>query len=156
MLKENKHSILVRSTFGELLHEVIRWGEAPWWPQGSLMRFSRHDEEEGEVRPGTSYRQKVLLPFAPSWDAHVEKLTSQGITRRFSRGMFEGQETVSIKNAGDDFEVSYLMRYRIKGALNRFLWNRFFRKLHDKNINLILFYLKSFLEKKWLEAEAKK
>lgn len=144
--KENRHSVLIGAGSDKALDEVVRWGEASWWPKGSLMRFQR--QSLGPVAVGTLYRQKVLLPFAPSWDVEVTALNDRGITRKFLNGMFEGQETVSFKKVESGLEVAYLMHYRVQGGFNRVLWDLFFRKLHDRNIEAILANLKIFLEKK--------
>jgi len=144
--EENRHSILIEAKPEEALPEIVRWGEAAWWPKGSLMRFVRLGS--GPVSVGTLYRQKVLLPFAPSWNAEVTALNGRGITRKFSNGMFEGQETVSFKEGPGGLEVGYFMHYRVSGRLNRVVWSLFFRRLHDNNIVAILRNLKIFLEKK--------
>jgi hypothetical protein len=145
-LQENHHSVLIACAPSQALPEIIRWGEATWWPKDSLMRFER--EGSGEVRTGTRYRQKVLMPFAPSWDVEVTRLEDSGITRRFLNGMFEGEETVAVKPRGSGVEVSYRMSYSINGSLNRVLWPLVFRRLHDRSIEAILANLKRFLEKK--------
>ena len=145
-MRENRHAILVSCRLSEAIPEIIRWGEAPWWPKNSLMRFVRQDQ--GSVRPGARYRQDVLLPLAPSWDVEVERITAESITRRFLNGMFEGGETVSLKENASGIEVDYVMNYRVKGTFNRILWNLIFCRLHDANIEAILSSLKKFLEKK--------
>lgn len=141
---ENRHSIFVHCKIQDALPEVIRWGEAGWWPKNSLMRFTRYGQ--GEVKIGARYQQKVALPFAPSWDAEVSEVSDTGITRRFLNGMFRGEETVSLKDAGDACEVCYVMKYNVCGFLNRVLWPLVFRRLHDKNIEEILGNLKKYLE----------
>ena len=144
--KENYHSVLIACAPKQASSEIIRWGEAVWWPKNSLMRFER--EGAGEVKVGTRYRQKVLMPFAPSWDVEVTRLADSGITRRFLNGMFTGEETVALKPSGPGIEVSYRMSYSINGSLNRVLWPLVFRRLHDRSIEEILANLKEFLEKK--------
>lgn len=146
MFQENGHSIVIQSDPLSVRSEIIRWGEAPWWPERSLMRFVRTTPRP--VQRGTRYRQEVLLPFAPTWGVEVESITDMGITRRFLNGMFKGFETVSLKPQRDAVEVNYRMHYEIQGFCNRFLWFLFFRNLHDKNIEDILANLKEFLEKK--------
>lgn len=142
--KENRHSILISCSFSEALCEIIRWGQAPWWPKNSLMCFVR--KSAGEVGLGTRYRQKVLLPFAPSWDVEVTDLTDRSITRHFLNGMFTGQESVSLRSRGSEVEVNYEMSYQVNGLLNRIFWPLVFRRLHDNNIEAILANLKKYLE----------
>lgn len=144
-MKENRHAVFVSAAPKDVLAEIVRWGEAGWWPKRSLMRFSRR--EQGPVTTGTRYRQEVLLPFAPSWDAEVIRISSCGITRRFLNGMFEGEETVAYRASGSRIEVTYAMTYEVRGLVNRLLWRLIFRRLHDENIALILKNLKAFLEK---------
>lgn len=144
-MKENRHSILINADAVRVLPEVVLWGEAAWWPKGSLMRFSR--KEKGPVAVGTRYRQEVLLPFAPSWDVEVEALDSSRITRRFLNGMLEGShETVSCSSRESGVEVVYAMTYSVKGSVDRVLWTLIFQRLHDANIEAILSSLKNFLE----------
>ncbi|MFH0876804.1 MAG: hypothetical protein V1863_01090, partial [Candidatus Omnitrophota bacterium] len=136
---------------------------ASWWPKKSLMKFERQGQgpvQTGTPRinpcgiiQGTRYRQVVLLPFAPSWNVEVEKLTDQSITRRFLNGMFCGSETVSLQ-AGTatvaspgSLEVHYVMHYRLNGVLNKILWPLVFERLHNRNIEAILQSLKLYLEK---------
>ncbi len=142
---ENRHSILIKCGEKEALCEIIRWGEASWWPKNSLMRFARQDTSA--VKKGTRYQQRVLLPFAPSWGVEVQDLTDNSITRRFLDGMFAGSETVSLKKSWEGIEVSYAMNYQINGLINRILWPLFFERLHNSNIRAILSNLKAFLEK---------
>jgi uncharacterized membrane protein len=142
---ENRHAVLIKARPGEVAAEIIRWGEAAWWPKDSLMSFFRL--LKGPIELGTRYRQRVLLPFAPSWDVEVTALSDKGVTRKFLNGMFSGQETVSMKETRDGIEVSYLMHYRVNGALNWAIWVLFFKKLHDRNIEAILKNLKEYSEK---------
>ena len=145
-MKEDRHSILVNGRAREASLEIIRWGEALWWPSRSLMRFVRLGENP--VRTGTRYRQQVLLPFAPSWDVEVEEITQESITRRFLNGMFRGKETVSLRPSGAALEISYAMTYEVRGFVNKILWRLIFRRLHDRNIEEILANLKKYLEKR--------
>jgi hypothetical protein len=145
-VKENRHSVIVHCQFKEALAEIIRWGEAPWWPKNSLMRFTRQDL--GPVQKGTRYRQKVILPFAPSWDVEVTDVTAFSTTRRFLNGLFCGQETVRLQSEGETIKVFYAMIYEVNGIFNKILWALVFRRLHDNNIETILANLKDFLEKR--------
>ena len=145
-LKVNKHSILIKAGFQPALLEIIRWGESPWWPANSLMRFNRQDKSP--VQKGTRYRQLVLFPFAPSWDVEVTSITGSSITRRFLNGMFYGEETVSLRIEKDGVIVDYVMNCAVRGFSNKILWALIFRRLHDSNIEAILAHLKNFLEKR--------
>lgn len=142
-MKENRHSIVVHCDFDRVLPEIIRWGEAQWWPKDSLMRFVRKDS--GPVVKGTRYKQQVLLPFAPSWDAEVENLDGKSITRRFLHGMFSGSETISLEPRGTELEVRYVMTYKINGLFNKILWPLVFERWHNRNIEAILANLKEYL-----------
>jgi hypothetical protein len=145
VFEENKHSIVVRSDPATARFEILWWGEAFWWPKKSLMRFVRLTERP--VQKGTRYRQEVLIPFAPVWDVEIENITDTSVTRRFLNGMFKGFETVSIAALRGSVEINYRMHYEVQGFLNRLLWQLFFQKLHDNNIEMILASLKEFLEK---------
>lgn len=145
-MNKNAHSVVVCSERQELLNEIIRWGEASWWPENSLMRFEKQDKSE--VHEGTRYKQKVLLPFAPCWDVEVDEITESGIRRSFLNGMFEGYETVSIKPCSSGLKVEYVMNYMVRGLLNKVLWQLVFERLHNKNIRAILDNLKSYVENK--------
>jgi hypothetical protein len=141
----NTHSVLVRAELGRVFPEVLRWGEAPWWPKGCPMQFVR-TTPAGAVDKGTRYTQKVLLPFAPSWSVEVEEVTPASITRRFLNGMFAGSETVSVRSVEAGVEVVYEMRYCLNGAMNAVLWPLVFRRMHDANIEAILASLKNYSE----------
>ena len=122
----------------------MTWGEAAWWPRGSLMRFTRLTD--GAVGRGTRYRQEVQLPFAPSWDVKVTERTGQSITRSFLNGMFRGSETVSVAAEADATRVIYEMTYDVRGAGNKVLWPLVLMHLHNANIRRILKNLKRHCE----------
>lgn len=145
MFQENRHDIVIKSDQASVRNEILWWGEAAWWPQNSLMHFVRLTERP--LCKGTRYRQEVALPFAPSWEVEIDNLTDTSITRRFLNGMFMGFETVSLIDRAGNVEVSYRMHYECQGFLNLLLWIFLFKNLHDKNIELILASLKTFLEK---------
>ena len=109
------------------------------------MTFKR--EGSGAVQAGTRYRQKVLLPLAPSWDVEVTSITQDSITRKFLNGMFTGEETVNLHPKAQGLEVQYLMHYQINGVLNNVLWKLMFERLHNSNIEAILQNLKKDLER---------
>ena len=145
MFQENRHDIVIKSDQASVRYEILWWGEAVWWPQNSLMRFVRLTERP--LCKGTRYRQEVVIPFAPSWEVEIDSLTDTSITRRFLNGMFMGFETVSFIDRAGSVEVSYRMYYECQGFLNHLLWLFVFKNLHDKNIELILASLKTYLEK---------
>jgi hypothetical protein len=145
-LKKNIHTVSIRSREERVVREIIRWGEAPWWPKNSLMRFTR-TTAAGPVQEGTRYRQSVRLPFAPSWNVEVKDVTGTSITRSFCDGMFTGSETVSARFQGAGVKVTYEMNYGLNGIVNKVLWLLIFRRMHDANIEMILLNLKKHLEK---------
>ncbi len=145
-MKENRHSILVRCSEEALVPEIVVWGETPWWPRGSLMRFVRLTD--GPVGVGTRYRQEVRFPLAPSWDVAVTEVGPHSITRSFLHGMFTGSETVSARQEPGGTRVVYEMDYEVQGTANRVLWALLFRHLHDANIRRILKNLKRYCEAK--------
>lgn len=155
---QNRHEVIiapVRSRTSDnvvnmAFREIVLWGESSWWPKKCLMKFVRL--ENSPIQKGTIYRQKVLLPFAPSWCAVVSDIVeNKSISRKFLDGFLDGQETVSIdklNNLGKGgVKVQYLMDYKVKGFVNKILWRLFFNKMHDRNIRLILERLKEYLEK---------
>ncbi len=141
---ENRHSIYIQGSLEKAQWETQVWGEASWWPKDSLMRFER--KETGPLKVGTRYCQKVLLPFAPSWDVEITVLNNVRVTRKFLNGMFEGEETVSCVPVPHGVTVTYCMQVRVKGFLNRILWALVFERLHNKNIEAILAHLKRYME----------
>lgn len=149
----NTHAVVISAALEKVYPEIIRWGEAAWWPMRSQMRFTRVPSARGAqsaqgaaIGKGTRYRQQVLLPFAPSWDVEVDEITSRSIKRSFLNGMFCGYETVSVSVAGDGTRVLYEMHYEVRGFLNRLLWPIVFERLHNANIRAILKNLKGFVE----------
>jgi len=145
VFQDNKHDIVIKSDLASVRYEILWWGEAPWWPKNSLMRFVRLTERP--LRKGTRYRQEVALLFAPTWEVEIDNLTDTSITRRFLNGMFTGFETVSLIDRAGSIEVNYRMHYEVQGFLYNLLWPFVFKNLHDNNIELILDSLKTYLEK---------
>jgi hypothetical protein len=152
----NTHTVAISAAPEKVYPQIIQWGEAPWWPKKSRMRFIRTRGET--IQEGTRYRQRVLLPCAPSWDVEIQGVTPRSITRAFLNGMFLGYETVSVSpagppagpqagpQAGAGTQVLYEMHYQVRGFFNRMLWPIAFEKMHDANIKAILKNLKSFVE----------
>ncbi|HLD69728.1 MAG TPA: hypothetical protein VJA17_03085, partial [Candidatus Omnitrophota bacterium] len=120
------------------------WGEALWWPKNSSMKFIRLTP--GEIQAGTRYRQKVLLPLAPIWEVEVTRLIQgKEIERIFLNGIFKGKEIVTIEERYNGTKVEYTMHYEVLGIWNQILWQLFFQKLHDRNIEMILQALQNYV-----------
>jgi len=143
-MAQNRHSIFIEATAFEIFPQILLWGEASWWPEKSAMKFIR--ETPGEVKIDTRYTQKVLLPFAPQWQVEVNAITAnQKVGRRFLNGIFKGEEWVELEPAAIGTRVNYVMDFEINGAINKILWKLFFRRLHDKNLEMILENLREFI-----------
>ncbi|MBU1523989.1 MAG: hypothetical protein KKG50_04940 [Candidatus Omnitrophica bacterium] len=128
--------------------ELLMWGESLWWPKKSLMQFCNLSGEIGEK---TIYFQKVKLPFGPMWHTRNEVIDSQNfyIKRVFLDGLFTGSgELKVLPQTGSTCQVVYTFHYGVKGFLNRVMWKAAFKRLHIKNIELILQSLKAYLEKR--------
>lgn len=141
----NRHEVLIDTKDKEtVFKQIVLWGEASWWPRNCFMKFTRLD---AVIQKGTTYRQKVLLPFAPSWLTCVtEIIENTRISRRYLDGLINGEETVSLAPQDSKLKVEYYLNYKIRGRINTILWKICFRALHDKNIKLILNNLKAYLE----------
>jgi hypothetical protein len=141
----NHHFVEIKAPLERIFEEIVLWGESSWWPDESPMKYSR--EEKGGIRVGTVFHQKVHRPFAPEWDVEVTSIVpGREVSRKFINGMFRGSDKVYIiPNRGFN-EVHFLMDYEIAGNLNRVLWARVYRRMHDDNIKLILRALKASLE----------
>jgi len=145
--KLNHHFILIEAPADLIAPEVILWGEALWWPKNSSMQFIRLTPTEIQV--GTKYRQKVLLPLAPMWEAEVTGLIpGKEIERTFLNGIFKGTETVTLEERYNGTKVEYAMHYEVLGILNQILWQLFFQRLHDQNIEMILKALQDYVSNK--------
>ncbi len=143
----NHHFVFIEAPQELVGPEIILWGEASWWPKECTMKFIR--ETPGELKVGTRFKQKVLMPGAPSWDVEVTKLIpNQEIERTFLNGIFMGKETVALEGRQNGTRVDYTMCYKIRGRLNGMLWPLVFEKMHDKNVGLILSALKDFVIRK--------
>jgi len=144
--QSNKHEILVNSgDVNKAFREIVLWGEATWWPSNCKVVFIPLDRSPIQV--GTQYRQKVLIPFAPSWFSLVKDIKdNQSITRKLHKGFLDAEEVISIIPKENSLKIKYHMEYRVKGRLYRILWKLFLHKMHNKNISLILGNLKIHLE----------
>ena len=139
----NHHFILIEAAKELVAPQVILWGEAVWWPKNSSMKFTRLTP--GDIRVGTRYRQKVLLPFAPSWEVEVTGLIADHeIERTFLNGIFKGKETVSVQERSNGTKVDYRLQYQLRGLVNTILWPGIFSKMHDQNIEMILNALREY------------
>lgn len=145
--KVNHHFILIEASEKIVGPEIICWGESEWWPKECRMRF--RNITLGSVRIGTEYEMMIRAPFASRFYSRVTKLTpDREIERTFLNGMFKGREAVDIEGRYNGTKVNYTMHYQIRGIFNKILWLIIFKKLHDKNIKLILSALKTYAEKK--------
>lgn len=145
--KINHHFVFIEAPADLVAPEVVLWGEAPWWPKNSSMKFIRLTS--GEIQPGTRYRQKVLLPLAPVWEVELTRLIpGKEIERTFLNGMFKGKEIVTLEERYNGTKVEYVMRYEVLGFFNQILWQLFFQKLHDQNIKMILKALQHYVSDK--------
>ena len=146
----NHHFVLIEAPENVVGPQIILWGEAPWWPEKCSMRFIK--KTIGPLAMGTEYEQRVV-PAGPHWNVRVTKLIpDREIERTFLNGMFQGKETVKIEGRYNGTRVSYLMQYEVRGIINKILWPLLFRRLHDKNIELILMALKDYVLEKSKEA----
>lgn len=147
MNREIKQSIAINAGYDSVFNELLLWGQSRWWPKNSLMRL---ENLSGEIKEKTLYLQKVGLPFAPSWHTRNEVVDKDKlyIKRTFLDGMFEGYEELSVLKSKDVSEAVYNFDYKIKGVFNKLMWKLVFKKLHIRNIDLILESLKKHLERK--------
>ena len=146
MSKIIKQKILIKDDPKRIFRELNLWARSSWWPK-ILVQFKDlpQDAKEGAV-----YLQKVNLPFGPKWHTKntLIKLNTLYIQRTFIDGIFDGFEELIVEPKENTSEVTYCFHYIIKGSVNRFIWNLFFKNLHIRNINLILKSLKNYLEEK--------
>ena len=143
---QNRHEISINTTNKEeAFRQILLWGEASWWPKKSSMKFTRIGR--GPIVQGTLYRQKVMLPFAPSWCSVVTNI-NQGVStsRKLFEGFLDGQEEIKIVQGNNSLSAVYCLEYSIPNFVYRWLWKIFFESLHNYNIELILNNLKGYLE----------
>jgi hypothetical protein len=147
----NRHFVLIEAPIDKVGPQVILWGEAPWWPKGSAMKFVR--KTEGDLQVGSKLEQRVILKnpilklFAPHWEVEVSRLMPpKCIERTFLNGPFIGKEIVEVEERYNGARVNYQMEYQIQKWWDMFLWKMIFEKLHNRNINMILQALKSHVE----------
>tara|TARA_B100000315_G_scaffold249868_1_gene281749 strand:+ start:229 stop:669 length:441 start_codon:yes stop_codon:yes gene_type:complete len=146
MSKVIRQQISIKSDPKSIFKELLSWGRSNWWPK-ILMQFRDLPED---IQEGTVYLQKVNLPFGPKWHTRntLIKSTTYYIQRTFLGGIFDGFEELTVIPKEDVSEVAYCFHYIIRGTINELLWFLFFKRLHEKNINLILTSLKQYLEEK--------
>ena len=151
----NHHFIFIEAPLELVAPEIVLWGEAGWWPKACKMKFIRKDT--GEIKAGTHYEQRVAAFPGVGWFVEVTKLDkNREIERTFLNGMFKGYESVKLESYSNGTRIDYVMHYKICGILNKILWPLIFRKLHDKNIQMILHALKDHvIERQWQEQERK-
>lgn len=139
---------IIASSPQSIFEELLIWGESSWWPKKSLMQFINLS---GKREESSVYLQKTRLPLGPSWHTRNEVIDPQSlhIRRIYLDGMFEGFEELSVEKLKDNaFKAVYKFSYHIKGLINKIMWNLMFKRLHIKNIDLILGSLKRYLETK--------
>jgi hypothetical protein len=146
-MRQNRHFVLVSATASQIFPQILLWGEAKWWPEKSQMKFICLTP--GNLTVGTRFVQKVLLPFGPQWEVEINRIEpDKKVGRRFLNGIFKGEEWVELEPAATGTKVNYVMNYDINGAFNRVMWKLFFRRLHDKNIEMILANLSGYIKGK--------
>ncbi|MFH1504912.1 MAG: hypothetical protein ABIH08_05980 [Candidatus Omnitrophota bacterium] len=145
MNREIKQSIAINADYLKIFEELLFWGQSQWWPKNSLMRFENLTKD---IREKTLYLQKIKLPFGPKWHSVNETIDRNKlyIKRVFLDGLFEGCEELSVLKGKGTPEVVYCFNYKVKGFFNKLIWKILFKKLHIKNINLVLQSLKNYLE----------
>ena len=140
--------VVIASNPQAIFEELLIWGEASWWPKEALMRFINLS---GKREEATVYLQKTKLPFGPAWHTRNEIIDNQNlrIRRIFLDGMFDGFEELIVERLQENvFKAIYIFNYQVKGLINKVMWSLIFKRLHIKNINLILNSLKRYLEKR--------
>lgn len=143
-----RQEIVIASEPEGVFKELLVWGQSSWWPKGSLMKFINLT---GKIDVDTMYLQKVKIPFGPKWNTRnkVVDKNRMYIKREFLNGMFEGfEELWVIPSESGVCKASYSFNYKVRGVLNRIIWDSFFKQLHIKNIDSIFKSMKEYLEEK--------
>jgi len=143
---QNKHQISISTDDRDrVFKEIVLWGEASWWPKKTTMKFIRVGD--GPIKEGTIYKQKVLLPFAPSWCSVITKINQgNSVSRRLFDGFIDGEEKIEGVLRGNSVIVEYCLEYYIPSNIHRILWKLCFESMHNYNIEKILKSLKEHLE----------
>ncbi|MFH1771627.1 MAG: hypothetical protein ABH872_02315 [Candidatus Omnitrophota bacterium] len=142
-----KQDIIIRAGKELVFNELVFWGESPWWPKSCPMVFKNMGTR---IEQGATYLQTVKLPFGPKWHSRIKTIDCSGlhIRRVFLDGIFEGFEEQNVKNIENHVNrVEYTLDCEIKNLFDMILWKLFFRKLHIKNISMVLNALKNHIEK---------
>lgn len=141
--------ITVAASREKVFQEVLLWGESVWWPKNSLMQFKNLT---GRIEKGTVYKQKVKLPFGPSWHSRNVEINREEcvVKRQFFNGMFVGFEEIRVlsKDKKEVCQVRYEFNYQVRGRINFIFWQVLSKSLHIKNIDLILKTMRNYLEVK--------
>ena len=137
--------IWIKSSKDKVMQEVIKWGQAEWWPKNSLMKIDKISSFKGE---GARYLQRVKIPYGPRWHTCTQTIRDGYVKRIFLNGMFSpGYEEIELYEQSEEVKLVYSFCFeRIKNKLSRFLWKLFFLKLHRKNVGYALINLKNYLE----------
>lgn len=144
-MRQNYHSIFIQASPAVVFPQLVLWGESSWWPSKSNMRVKRIKGEE--ITVGALLRYEISPPWGPAWEVEITEIKDQRfIKRTFLNGMFCGGEQISVRPQKDGSLVEFHMEYEVPKRIDRFFWRLIAEKLHDKNIQLILKTLKTFLE----------
>lgn len=148
----NRHFIFVEVPVSIVGPEVMLWGAASWWPKRCGMRFVK--KTDGDVRLGTVYRQKAG-PLMPAWTVEVTKIVQDHLVEHvFKTGLFKGgHEVILAEERSNGTRVEYELQYTIHDPFNKILWNLFYRKTYDKNVECVLGALKDFVVKKYQQEQ---
>lgn len=147
MSKIIKQQIPIKADPKSIFRELLSWGRSSWWPKKNAMQIK---ELSRQIDEGSVYLQRINLPFGPKWHTRntLIKSTTYYIQRTFLDGIFDGFEELMVIPKENVSEVVYCFHYIIRGKINKLLWFLFFKRLHEKNIDLILTALKQYLEEK--------
>lgn len=141
------HFLFVEVPIAVVAEEIIRWGEASWWPKKCLMQYKR--ETEGPVKVGTRYRLRIRKPLTPTWIVEVTRfIPNELIERTFKNGMFAGYELIRVEERANGTRIDYELHFRIRGLLNKILWPMLYRKQHDGDLEMIMSSLKEHLNQR--------
>ncbi len=138
--------LFFEAPIGLVSDELIRWGEAQWWPKDCLWKYIR--QTDGEIRVGTQYLIKINKPSAADWTAEVSQLLPNRLVERtFKKGLFNGFERIMLEERANGTRIDYELHFKIRGFLNIFLWPFVLRGQYLKTIKTILAALQSHLAK---------
>ena len=136
LLKKNKkkekkifvcrHFVFIEAPVDKIWPEIVKWGEAEWWPGKCAIKFTR--EGHGDIEEGVSYIQEILLnnfskfvqKKSPKWKTRITKLENNlMIERTFFGGMLKGNEVVRLGERANGTRIDYALNYKVVGSLNK-------------------------------------